>query len=62
MSAVHDVVHQYPQRPAISVGEYLRMGDSGVFAPEVRLELIEGEIVEMAPVGSLHAGTVKILL
>jgi len=37
------------------------MGDFGVFAPEARLELIEGEIVEMAPIGSPHAGTVKIL-
>ena len=62
MSAVHDVVLQYPQRHAVSVAEYLRMADSGVFAPEARLELIEGEIVEMAPIGSPHAGTVKILL
>jgi len=37
------------------------MGESGVFAPEARLELIEGEIVEMAPIGSPHAGMVKIL-
>jgi Uma2 family endonuclease len=37
------------------------MGEAGVFAPEARLELIEGEIVEMAPIGSLHAGTVAIL-
>lgn len=37
------------------------MGEAGVFAPEARLELIEGEIVEMAPVGSPHAGTVKLL-
>jgi len=37
------------------------MGEAGVFAPEARLELIEGEIVEMAPIGSAHAGTVAIL-
>jgi len=37
------------------------MGEAGVFAPEARLELIEGEIVAMAPIGSPHAGTVKIL-
>jgi len=37
------------------------MGETGVFAPEARLELIEGEIVEMAPIGSSHAGTVAIL-
>ncbi len=37
------------------------MGEAGVFAPEARFELIEGEIIEMAPIGSPHAGTVAIL-
>jgi len=37
------------------------MGEAGVFAPEARLELIEGEIVETAPLGSLHAAVVRIL-
>lgn len=37
-------VLEYPQRHAVSAQEYLRMGEGGVFAPEVRLELIEGEI------------------
>ena len=37
------------------------MGEAGVFGPEARLELIEGEIIEMAPIGSLHAGTVMLL-
>jgi len=54
-------VLEYPQRHAISAGEYLRMGEAGVFAPEARLELIEGEIIERAPIGSPHAGTVMIL-
>jgi Uma2 family endonuclease len=54
-------VVEYPQRHAISAEEYLRMGEAGVFAPEARLELIEGEIIEMAPIGSPHAGTVMIL-
>ncbi len=54
-------VLEYPQRHAVSAEEYLRMGEAGVFAPDARLELIEGEIVEMAPIGSPHAGTVIIL-
>jgi Uma2 family endonuclease len=54
-------VLQHPQRHPISAAEYLRMGEAGVFAPEARMELIEGEIIEMAPVGSPHAGTVAIL-
>jgi Uma2 family endonuclease len=49
----------YPQKHPISAEEYLRMGEAGVFAPEARLELIEGEIVEMAPIGSPHAGAVN---
>ncbi len=57
MSAVLD----FPQRHAVSAEEYLRMGEAGVFAPEARLELIEGEIIEMAPIGSQHAGMVNTL-
>lgn len=41
---------EYPQKHPISAEEYLRMGEAGVFAPEARLELIEGEIIEMAPI------------
>lgn len=37
------------------------MGEGNVFAPDARLELIDGEIIEMAPIGSPHAGTVAIL-
>ena len=39
--------------------EYERMGEAGVFAPEARVELIEGEIVEMSPLGSRHTGAVR---
>ena len=34
------------------------MGETGVFAPDARLELIEGEIFEMAPIGPPHSGAV----
>jgi Uma2 family endonuclease len=50
-----------PQRHVITAEEYLRMGEAGVFDPEARLELIEGEIIEMAPIGSPHAATVAFL-
>ena len=49
----------HPKKHPISAEEYLRMGEAGVFAPEARLELIEGEIIEMAPIGSPHAGCVN---
>ena len=55
MSAVLD----YPQRHRVDVQEYLRMAEAEVFGLDARLELIEGEIIEMAPIGSPHAGVVK---
>jgi Uma2 family endonuclease len=42
-----------------TVSEYERMGETGVFAPDARVELIEGEIVEMSPIGSRHAACVE---
>ena len=46
-----------PRRP-LSVAEYDRMGEAGIFGPDERVELIEGELVAMAPIGSYHAGVV----
>lgn len=51
----------YPVRRRWSVADFHRMGETGFLDPETRLELIEGELFEMAPVGSFHAGTVGIL-
>ena len=47
-----------PKRHLVTAQEYLRMGEAGVFAPDARLELIEGEIFEMAPIHPPHAGAV----
>jgi len=35
------------------------MADPGILTEDDRVELIEGEIVDMPPVGSLHAGNVN---
>jgi Uma2 family endonuclease len=48
-----------PRRHRLSVEAYHRMGEAGILAPDARVELIEGEIIDMAPIGSRHAGTVK---
>jgi Uma2 family endonuclease len=46
----------------ITVDEYERMGKAGIFHPDDRLELLEGEIYEMSPIGSPHAACVDFLI
>lgn len=45
-------------RHRISVEAYHRMGETGVLAPEARVELIDGEIFDRAPIGKSHASIV----
>jgi Uma2 family endonuclease len=49
---------QNPKR-LISLDDYHRMAADGLFSEDDRVELIEGEIVEMTPVGPRHAGSVR---
>lgn len=42
-------------RHRITVDEYYRMAEVGLLAPDARVELIEGEIIDMAPIGTAHA-------
>lgn len=42
-----------------TVDEYHRMAQAGILTEDDRVELIQGEIVEMTPVGSKHAACVK---
>ncbi|GAB6039341.1 Uma2 family endonuclease [Endothiovibrio diazotrophicus] len=49
-------------RHRIDVETYHRMGEAGLLRPEQRTELIEGEVIDMAPIGSPHAGNVNFLL
>jgi Uma2 family endonuclease len=51
-----------PRRHRLTVADYYRMGEVGILAPDARVELIDGEIIDMAPPGSLHAATVHRLL
>jgi Uma2 family endonuclease len=41
-----------------TVDDYHRMGEAGILSSEERVELLAGEVVDMAPIGPLHAGTV----
>lgn len=45
-------------RRLFSVEEYHQMTRAGIFTEDDRVELIEGEIVEMTPIGSHHASCV----
>ena len=45
-------------RRLFTTDEFHRMGEAGILAEEDRLELIEGEIVRMSPIGSRHAACV----
>lgn len=41
-----------------TVDEYHRMGEAGILHEDERVELLEGEIMQMAPIGSRHADCV----
>jgi len=47
-----------PRARRFTVDEYERMVHAGVFASDDRVELIEGEILEMTPIGIPHASIV----
>jgi Uma2 family endonuclease len=48
-----------PTRRRFTVHDYHRMAEAGVLGEDDRVELIDGEIIQMSPIGSPHAGTVN---
>jgi Uma2 family endonuclease len=55
-------MEEEPRRHRITVDEYYRMGELGLIAPDARVELIDGEIIDMAPIGNPHMATVDRLV
>lgn len=51
-----------PLRHKFDVDAYYRMAEAGVLQPGERIELIDGEIIQMAPIGSRHADTTNRLM
>lgn len=45
-------------RRLFTVSDYYRMGEAGVIGPEERVELLEGEVLRMNPIGPRHANCV----
>lgn len=52
-----DMATDYQRRP-ITADEFDRMGDVGIFGPDERVELLEGELVLLPPMNPLHARSI----
>jgi Uma2 family endonuclease len=47
-----------PARRLFTIEEYERMAEAGILKDDDRVELIEGQIVEMSPIGTVHMAVV----
>lgn len=47
-----------PTRHRLSVDDYLLMHEIGLFGPDPHVELVDGEVYDMATIGTRHASTV----
>lgn len=43
-----------PTRYKLSVEDYHKLGEAGILDEDSRVELIEGDLIEMAPIGAAH--------
>ncbi len=48
-----------PTKHRFTVLDYYRMAETGVLRPDARVELLNGEIIDMSPVGPFHGGVTK---
>lgn len=46
------------EKRTFTVAEYERMGEAGILSENDRVELVEGEIINMSPIGERHAACV----
>jgi Uma2 family endonuclease len=51
-----DVLSRYPvPRHQLTVADYHRLGTAGILGEDDRVELLEGQLVDMSPIGPRHA-------
>jgi Uma2 family endonuclease len=43
-----------PRRHRLSIDDFERLGAAGILAPDDRVELIEGDLIDMPPIGTGH--------
>jgi len=48
-------------RHKLNVDDYYRMAEAGILGEDDRVELIDGELIDMAPIGQDHVATVNAL-
>ncbi|MDA1343132.1 MAG: hypothetical protein O2966_04550 [Proteobacteria bacterium] len=48
-----------PTKHLTNLDEWRRLGEANIFPPESRIELINGELLEMPPIGFNYAGHLK---
>jgi Uma2 family endonuclease len=54
-----DVLSRYPViRHRLTLDDYHRLGEAGILSEDDRVELLEGQLIDMSPVGPRHAVTV----
>lgn len=54
--------HSWLPRHKLTVADYHRMGQAGLLREDDRVELVEGEIIDLTPIGSYHASAVNLLV
>jgi hypothetical protein len=50
------LMQELPRRHRITVEHFYRMAEAGLFSEDERVELIAGEIIDVSPMASAHAG------
>ena len=49
-----------PTRRRFTVAEYYAMADAGILSESDRVELLDGDVITMPPIGDWHAASVKL--